>query len=326
MPNVPDLRPCLLERKLLSKVWGGRALEQVLGIALPGQDNIGESWELYDRPDGSSRLRGSDTTLRQWMQQHARALLGNRGRPGFGGYFPLLIKYVDAHAGLSVQVHPDDAQAACEHDGGKNEAWVVMHAGPRARIIHGCKPEVTHAQLASAAAGPAVEQLLCSFRPEVGDCIHVPAGTVHALGPDVVVFEVQQNSDVTYRLYDWGREREVHRDKALAVARVDAVAAGRPSVPPRPLPGGGELLLAAPHFRLRRLTFDRRCTLSTQDAFAVFNVVAGRGMLGWHSGGADAPLLLQRGDCALVPACIPEVFLSPIGTMQVLVSDPGMVP
>lgn len=321
---MPALQPCLLERKILPKPWGGRALSTVLGIALPPDETVGETWELYDRPDGSSRIRGSDATLHQLMQRSARELLG-RAKPGQGGCFPLLLKYLDAREALSVQVHPDDEGARSESDGGKCEAWVVLGAGPAARIIRGVKPGVSKPQLAEVARSGGIAELLLSFAPSVGDCIYVPAGTVHAIGPDVVVFEVQQNSDVTFRLYDWGRQREVHIDKALAVAHLDVGAGDRPVVAPRPLPQG-ELLVSTPHFRLRRLhVVEQRAVLATEGAFLVINVVAGRGMLGWHSGGSDAPLLLQTGDCALVPACVDQVFLSPIGRLQVLLTDPGEV-
>jgi mannose-6-phosphate isomerase len=202
---------------------------------------------------------------------------------------------------------------------------VVLGAGPKARIIRGIKPGVSKPQLAELSKTGAVAELLLSFQPNVGDCVYVPAGTVHAIGPDVVVFEVQQNSDVTYRLYDWGRQREVHVDKALAVAHLDTALGERPVVTPRALPQG-ELLVSTPHFRLRRLqVVEQRVALATEGAFAVINVIAGRGVLGWHSGGQDAPLFLQTGDCALVPACIDQVFLSPIGRLQVLISDPGEV-
>lgn len=323
---MPALQPCLLERKILPKPWGGRALSTVLGIELPADIAVGETWELYDRPDGSSRIRGSDATLQQLMQRDARGLLG-RARPGRGGCFPLLLKYLDAREALSVQVHPDDEGARPERDGGKSEAWVVLGAGPAARIIRGVKPGVSKPQLAEVARTGAsgIAELLLSFAPSVGDCIYVPAGTVHAIGPDVVVFEVQQNSDVTYRLYDWGRQREVHVDKALAVAHLDAGGSDRSVVTPRPL-AQGELLVSTPHFRLRRLhVVEQRAVVATEGAFLVINVVGGRGMLGWHSGGSDAPLFMQTGDCALVPACVEQVFLSPIGRLQVLLTDPGEV-
>jgi mannose-6-phosphate isomerase len=319
---MPVLKPCLLDRRILPKIWGGDALQRLYGITATGSEAIGETWELYDRPDGSSQLRGSSTTLRQWMQQDARALLGAGVEPGFGGRFPLLLKYIDARDGLSLQVHPDDAQAAKAGDGGKSEAWVVLHAGPKARIVRGCKPGVDRAQFARVAATPEVEALVAAYTPQVGDCIHIPPGTVHAVGPDVVVFEVQQNSDITWRINDWGRGRELHLEQALAAARIDA--SGPPTVAPRPLPDGGELVVQVPQFRVRRYRLRDRRVLPTNGTFVAVSAIEGRGVLGWHSGGEDPPLYLQPGDTALVPACVAEIFLSPIGALQVLLSDPGV--
>ncbi len=321
---TPPFKPCLLERKILPKVWGGRALERVLKLELPAGEAVGETWELYDRPDGSSRIRGSDRTVRDLLRQDARALLGASVRPGHGGSFPLMIKYIDARQALSVQVHPDDAQAKAQNDSGKTEAWIVLDAGPEARIIRGVRPGVTMEQFRAVAHTQAVEGLLWAFRPEVGDCIHVPAGTVHAIGPDVVVFEVQQNSDITYRLYDWGRPREVHVQQALSVTALGAGGGGeRPVVPPKALRAGEEQVIAEAQFRVRRLSLTQQASLRTGGRFGVLSVVAGHGMLGWHSGGEDAPLPLRPGDTALVPACMEQVFVSPIGELRCLWTDPG---
>ncbi|GAB4144347.1 MAG: class I mannose-6-phosphate isomerase [Planctomycetota bacterium] len=312
------LVPRILQRRLLPKPWGGRSLERVLGIALPAGERIGESWELWDRPEGSSSLLGTEQTLKGWMESGRDDLLG-RARPGHGGRFPLLLKYIDAAEALSVQVHPGDAAAREEGDGGKEEAWVVLAAGPRARIVLGCREGVAKEQLREALARGAVEDLLHSFRPEPGQCIHVPPGTLHAIGPDVVLFEVQQNSDLTYRLHDWGRDRELHVEKALA-----ALAESRGAVRgPSGGRGDSETLLQTESFRIRRFGVSDRATVRTEGAFLTVNVLSGRGIMGWRSKGADRPLPLSGGDCVLVPACAEEVFLSAIGGLEVLVCDPG---
>lgn len=321
----PSLKPMLFDRKLLPKVWGGRALESVMGMRLPVGESIGETWELFDRPDGSSVVRGGTTTLADLMHSDREALLGRGVAAGHGGRFPLLLKFIDARDALSVQVHPDDEQARAEKDGGKDEAWLVLHSGPTARIIRGFRPGVQREQFAAVAHTQAVEQLLWAFRPEPGDCVHVPPGTVHAIGPDVVVFEVQQNSDVTYRLYDWGRSREVHVQKAIAVTSMEPrpVRADRPVTSARCLDDGGVELVATPSFRLRRYALQRPFTLPTDGTFATITVLAGRGMLGWRSGGDDAPIHLAPGDTVLVPGCLEGVFLSPIGRLDLAVAGPG---
>jgi mannose-6-phosphate isomerase len=320
------LTPFLLDRKFLPKVWGGRALESVFPMQLPPAEMVGETWELYDRPDGSSRIRGTDRTLADLMREAPVELLGQGVAAGHGGRFPLLLKFIDAREALSVQVHPDEARARAEGDGGKDEAWVVLRAGPRARIIRGLRPGVERAEFEAKAHTPEVEKLLWMFTPKAGDCVHLPPGTVHALGPDVVVFELQQNSDLTYRLYDWGRPREVHVQKALAVTRHETVqvgAADRAVTSPAALADGGVQLVATESYRLRRYAWRTPHTLATNSRFAAVTVVGGSGTLVWPSATAVQPLSLVAGDTVLVPAVVEHVVLSPIGRLDVLVSDPG---
>ena len=318
-----DLQPYLLERKVLAKVWGGRSLQTVLGLPLGGQAAIGETWEVFDRPDGSSVLRGTSATLADLMREHQRDLLGRGVEAGHEGRFPLLVKYIDAADRLSVQVHPSDEQARAENDAGKTEAWVVLHAGPRARIVRGLRPGVTRADFEAVAAGPEVENLLMHFEPKAGDTVFVPCGTVHAIGPDVVLYEIQQNSDITYRLYDWGRPRETHLAKALTAMRYDHPPAT--TVAPEQIPGGGEWLVRCDLFAVRRFDLKSNCVLGTEGSFKILSVVRGSGTLGWRSGGRQMPLVLRPGDTVLVPAITGSVYLSPVGELSILWSDAGNV-
>lgn len=314
------LTPFLLERRLLPKVWGGRALQDVLQVPLPDGEKIGESWELFDRPDGSSTLRGSDVTLAELVRKDPDALVG-RGVPlGHDGSFPLMLKFLDAHDGLSLQVHPDDAQA--RGDGGKNECCVILDAAANARIVHGVKPGVTRDELIAKLDSPEVEELLYSFRPEVGDLVHIPPGTPHGIGPGVVAFEVQQNSDLTYRFYDWGRGRDVHVEDARAVVTLDAHDE-RPVRRSTALADGGDLLLATPHFVLRRYDGARATRLATDGGYLTITVVGGAGRLRWRDGAADACLDLAIGDTAVVPACVAEVTMEPDGRLDAMVCTPG---
>lgn len=322
---MPELKPCILERKILPKVWGGRALESVLGISLPEGLSVGETWEVYDRPEESSRVQGSDLTLRDMMEASSDQLLGRGVNPGPGGYFPALIKFIDASEALSVQVHPGQEQAREDGDNGKNEAWVVLGAGKDARIIRGLNPGVTEDKFTAAVRDGDVADLLWAFKPEVGDVVEIPAGTVHSLGPDVVVFEIQQNSELTYRIYDWGRPREIHIDKALRAISIDSTAAtlDKPTTAPEPIGEGASWLLRGEFFRVRRFVLSGTATLGTEGSFKILSVLKGGGTLGWRSGGKDLPLRLQSGDTVLVPACVDAIFLSSIGELSVLWSDGG---
>lgn len=318
---MATLKPFLVERMVQPKIWGGRQLRDLYGIGEDLDEPIGESWELFDRPEGSSPLRGGGT-LRELMAADPAGLLGRGVAPGHGDRFPLLLKFLDAEQPLSVQVHPDDRQAVAHGDGGKTEAWIVLRAGAGARIVRGFRPGVTREQFVAAARAAAVEDLLHSFAPRVGDCVAVPAGTVHAIKGSLTIFEVQQNSDTTFRLYDWGRGRELHVERAIEVARVEDGSLA-PVARPRPLPDGGTLLLETPYFRLRRYALEQRVTLTTGGRFAVATAIRGQGVVGWHSGGDDPPLRLRPGDSVLVPAVVPGVFVSPIGGLELVVTDPG---
>jgi mannose-6-phosphate isomerase len=224
MPPTP-LYPLRFEPIFKPAIWGGRRLADMFPGA-PAEGPIGEAWVLSDQGDNVSvvadgPLKG--TSLRELMRDRREELLG----PSLVHHetFPLLLKFIDARESLSVQVHPDDELArtlACVSRG-KTEAWVVIHAEPGSRIYAGLKEGVNRETLERAVADGAVADCLHSFPPTVGDCVYLPAGTVHALGAGVTIFEVQQTSDTTYRLFDWnrvdaktGKARDLHIENALA--------------------------------------------------------------------------------------------------------------
>lgn len=233
-------------------VWGGRRLEAVLGRRLPPDTDIGESWDLVDLPGESSVVapgpfagRWTGARLSDLVRTRTDAVLG-AARPGPDGGFPLLVKLIDAHRMLSVQVHPDASTAAAQGGGArpKDETWFVLHAAAEARLFAGLRPGVGPAELrralaqaSASGAGPddqgAAELigLLERHRPRPGDVLLIEAGTVHCLGADVILVEVQQPSDTTWRLHDWGRGRPLHVEQAISAIHWD-----RP--PPRPAPGG----------------------------------------------------------------------------------------
>ena len=318
---MTPLVPCLLQRKIVPKVWGGCALSRQFDFDLPLDRRTGETWEVYDRPGESIPLRDGTGTLAELMAHDREGLLGRGVATAAGGRFPLAVKFVDAAQELSVQVHPGDEQAAAEGDSGKAEAWVVVSVGERACVRRGFRAGVTPEQFAATASTAEVLDLLETFSPAAGDSVHLPAGTVHALGPDVLVYEVQQNSDITYRLYDWGRPRETHLEQGLRAARFDR--APETTTTPESIGRGAEWLVKDEHFRLRRFPVDTPCTLGTEGSFKLMTVLRGRGTLGWRSAGRDEPLAFAAGDTILVPAAIGSVFMSPVGEVELLLVDPG---
>ena len=221
--------------RFVPKIWGGRKIQTLLGKALPVDQPIGESWELYDFPPGvvdnstgwvsalvaNGPLAGQ--TLHQLVEQHGAALLGDVAPVGPHKQFPILIKFLDAREDLSVQVHPD-RDYANTHPGChlKTEAWYVLDAEPGSRIYRGIKAGVTREQMAAALEQGTVEQLLVSIPAKAGQCHFLPSGTVHALGAGMLVAEVQTPSDTTFRLYDFnrvdpstGKTRGLHVEQAL---------------------------------------------------------------------------------------------------------------
>lgn len=220
--------PMLTQPALKVKVWGGRRLETMLGKALPDGAPYGESWEIHDSAViANGALAGQ--TLGEAAKAHPAALLGEKHDPKGG--VPLLAKFLDANDWLSVQVHPNDAQAK-QLEGeprGKTEAWYVLHAEPGAKLVTGVYPGTSSAEMARAIRENTLEKLLVYQEVEAGDALFMRANTIHALGPGILIYEIQQSSDLTYRLYDWGRvdldgkPRALHIDKGVLVADTEAL-------------------------------------------------------------------------------------------------------
>lgn len=224
------LYPLKFEPIYMPKVWGGRTLNSVLGRQLPGDEPIGESWELADLAGTSAGGGGgaaarsiiangplAGQTLHALIQQFGSELMGNLQTTDVGG-FPLLVKYLDANDNLSVQVHPSPAYAETHADAHlKSECWYVINARPGAKIYRGLQPGVDRDQFAKAIENNTVESLMIAESVSVGDMFYLPSGTCHALGAGILCAEVQTPSDTTYRVYDWGRTgRELHIEQALA--------------------------------------------------------------------------------------------------------------
>ncbi len=238
--------------------------------------------------------------------------------------FPLLLKFLDAHEMLSVQVHPSDAHPDLLPAGetGKTEAWVVLEAGTQSRICAGLKPGTTEAGLRRALANGGVASRLASFTPKPGDSIFIPAGTVHSLGDDVMVFEVQQNSDVTFRLFDWGhvdaktgKPRALQVDQALACIDF-AKCAGGLVVPvvEAATPVCRQKLFDCDHFRLWRMRGEAPFTVGAVGMPRVLVCIEGEGEVE-HQGATYA---IGKGDVFLLPAVLGECTFQPRGTVNVL--------
>lgn len=313
------------------KVWGDRRLERLMGRSLPAGLSIGESWEIADHPHGMSVVANGlerGTPLRELIARDPVHLLGTRVVARNARVFPLLVKYIDAGEELSVQVHPNDAYAAT-HEGelGKTEMWYVLHADPGAELIVGLEPDVTRESFQQALQAGDPGRLLHRLPVKTGDSVFIPAGRIHAILPGLLLLEIQQNSDTTYRLYDWGRVGLDGKPRALHVEQAMAVAdwtdyAPTPQTERVELEGTNRrtLLAACEYFVVEKYDLASERIFTTDGgSFAILNCLAGEGVLTW-SGGEET---LCFGDSILVPAAITDFALHPNGEASFALS---MVP
>jgi mannose-6-phosphate isomerase len=308
MNQIP-LYPLRFDPIYQYRLWGGRRLADLLSAPLPGDGPIGEAWVLSDRDDHQSQvangpLKGQTITL---LMEQFRAQLMGKFAPRFHR-FPLLLKFLDAREMLSVQVHPSDAYPDLIPAGetGKTEAWVVIEAEKGSRIYAGLKPGTTADGLRHAIASAAIADCMVGIVPKPGDAVFIPAGTVHTLGGDVVVFEVQQNSDVTFRLYYWGhidakigKPRPLQVDQAFAC--IDFEGSDFGLVAPRvetTIPVERERLFDCEPFRLWRLLGQAPFPVGTTGEPRVLVCIAGSGQVE-HG---NTPYAVGKGDVWLLPA------------------------
>ncbi|MFN0008740.1 MAG: type I phosphomannose isomerase catalytic subunit [Planctomycetota bacterium] len=323
--------PLLFERQFLEKVWGGRALEGALGIALPPGMRVGETWEISDRanrPSVVARGRFKGRTLRELMDTYGDAILG-RAAPAADGSFPLLVKYLDATQNLSVQVHPHRslAHTLLPGESPKTECWYVVASQPGGGIWHGLRKGVEADKLASVVSGPTITSMLSWHRAEPGQFYFVPGGTVHAIGAGVTLVEIQEPSDTTYRLYDWdrdgldGRPRDTNVEQALRSIRQPRDLRR----PRRPYRRG----IAKPddvnkrgtcadcdEFGVDLLELETALEVERLGVAVVYVVVQGAGRLLAPDGSPGFDL--QLGDAWLVPASLERYRLEPKGSLRVL--------
>ena len=311
-----DIYPLLFGPIQLEKLWGGSHLAELLGKGAPPDARIGESWELSDYPGLETSVENgplAGTSIRELVETRTAEIVGDATILQ-DGRFPLLVKYLDAKETLSVQVHPGDPYAA-EHEGGfgKKEAWYIIHVEPEAKLIRGVHTGVTRESFAKAIEKGELDVDLHAFVPKPGDVVMIPWGTVHAIGAGIVLAEIQQTSDVTYRVYDWNRvddhgdSRELHVEKALDVTEYEE---------PKTDTVKRKLLEDGPSKRYEGVRCDKfvieilELAGTVGDApppnrFAILNVVAGECVLESE----DTELALPIGSTVLIPAALPPYKL-----------------
>jgi mannose-6-phosphate isomerase len=323
--DYAQLYPLRFEPIYQYRLWGGRRLSGLLSEPLPGDGPIGEAWVLSDRTDFQSLVANGPLkgqTVGQVMERFRGQVMGRLSSRFHR--LPLLLKFLDAHEMLSVQVHPSDdsSELIPAGDTAKTEAWVVIEAEKRSQIYAGLKSGTTAGILRESLLDGTIAEHLESISPKAGDAVFIPAGTVHTLGNDVVVFEVQQNSDVTFRLYDWGHIdtetkelRPLQVEQAFACIKFGASDSGM--VTPHLVatsPARREKLFDCPAFLLWRVLGQEPFTVGATEEPRVLVCIEGSGQI-MHDG---APYTVGKGDVWLLPAEAGECAFQPSGEVTLL--------
>jgi len=315
-----NLYPLLMLPAFDPRPWGALDLSPIY----PNhkfEEKIGEAWLSGDACKvANGPLKGR--TLAQLSEQHQRALVGDAARDP--KRFPLLLKFLFPHEKLSVQVHPDDAQALrVGQPWGKTECWYIAHAKPGAQIALGLKPGITAPQLEEAIHQMRAEEVLNWVSVYSGDMIYVAGGTVHTLGPGSVVVETQQQSDTTYRLYDYGRPRELHLKDGMAAVKEKVNSGKVVHRAPQDMNGSKNRhapLVSAPYFVVDMFEAKDLLQLSTRDdsgktSVQILVAVEGCGVI--EAPGMD-PVTLAKGDAVIVPACTGSFAVRPQWSLEFL--------
>jgi mannose-6-phosphate isomerase len=298
-PSLPLDQPLRFQPFFRGTAWGGRAIARFLGKNLPADTLVGESWEISDHPVHPSILATGPlfgATLSQLMARHKGELLGPAAP--HHARFPWLVKLLDVHDRLSVQVHPDAVavRKLLPGEGAKSEAWLVLDAQPGSLIYAGLRPGIDAAGLRAALERGTVVDCLHPFAPRPGDLVYLPAGTVHAVGGGVLMAEIQETSDATFRLYDWDRGRGTGQARPLhiepALASIDW--AQGPIAP--------TAQVRCPHFAIDRVRHDSAFTLGGAGRLQTLIVAEGQGRF-------DNGEFVMAGDAWVLPAQMPAIAL-----------------
>ncbi len=302
---MPELYPLQFTPILKQYVWGGRKLGALLNKPIGDANDYAESWEIVDRQVEKSQVASGLLKGKTLAEVIAASPNDFYGADVPSGSFPLLFKFLDAQRNLSVQVHPNDEQGKLlpKPDLGKTEAWVVMQADPGAKLFAGLKRGFDRHAFERELNRGTVELCLHAFEPQVGDCIFIPAGTIHALGAGLVIAEIQQNSDTTFRVFDWnrlgpdGKSRPLHVAESMATIDFDRgpVLPVTPTSTTRPF---AERLVTCEKFVLERLRINEPVQLATDDKMHLIALLEGSFSFSGDGGAGEIP----AGQVSLLPA------------------------
>ncbi len=324
---MEKLYPLKFENIFKTVVWGGEKIAPFKGVETD-QHNIGESWELSGVKGNESvvaegALKGRN--IAELAELYKGQLLGEKVYAATGAEFPLLIKFIDARDDLSIQVHPDDALAAERHNGskGKTEMWYVVQADSHAHLMSGLTAEITPEEYAAKVEDNTITDVLHDYNVAEGDVFFLPAGRIHSIGSGCFIAEIQQTSDITYRIYDFGRvgldgqPRQLHTEESKAAIDYSVLPDYKTEYPD--VKNVENEIVACEYFKTSLYDIDSPVTkdMSGLDSFMIVICVGGQGLLKDNEGNE---ISLRQGETVLLPASTKEFTLVPVTALKVLTS------
>ena len=324
------LYPFKFRAQLFHKIWGGQTIARWYDHVPSDYENVGEAWVMSDVEKYPTEvINGSHEgdTLQDLLEVYMDELVGEKVYDVFGNHFPLLLKFIDATDDLSIQVHPDDDYALENEESlGKTEMWYVLPSQGEASIYLGWNQQMTPSLIHAAISDGSLARYLRDYRVRAGDVAYIPAGTVHAMRRDTIVAEIQENSDITYRLYDYnrvgndGKMRPLKLDKALEV--MDFAPDNKASLlHPEPLLNGAVNLQKTPFFTSNLLTLNRAVQrdYAPLDSFVAYMCVEGAcAVKALDVESDDSAVMLRVGEAVLIPAILNDIIIEPQGQCQLL--------
>lgn len=322
----PYLYPLSFRPIFKEKIWGGEKIRTVLGKDFSPLSNCGETWELSGVQGNVSQVENGPLAgklLSELIERYQEDLLGTRVWETYGSEFPLLVKFIDANQDLSIQVHPDDTLAEARHQSkGKTEMWYIFQADDQASLIAGFNQEVDRDTYQKYFEQGKLMDILNREQVEAGDVFFLPAGRVHTIGKGLLLAEIQQTSDITYRIYDFdrvdadGNKRELHVEQALDAIDYAFYDEYKTSYPTKA--NESVELVQSPYFSTYRLEATKTIfrDYTHLDSFVILVCVGGEAQ-GWVEG-TGQPFKMKLGDVYLIPAVLPGFRLQPKGSCTLL--------
>lgn len=321
---MAELYPLKFETVLKEKVWGGNALVNKFNKKPETSSLIGESWEISAVADNQSVISNgflAGNNIEEIIEVYMGDITGDSIYEKFGNEFPLLIKFIEARQDLSIQVHPGNKLAKLRHNAyGKTEMWYILESEKNAKIFTGFKDGVTKEQYLKSVADGTIIDLMNVETAEAGDAFFTPAGRVHAIGAGIVLIEIQQTSDITYRIFDWNRQgtgkekRELHTD--LALDAIDFNAREKSKIRKETKLNKEENLASCEFFNTNLIHFNSPINKDYffNDSFVVYICIEGEFLIRWE----EESEKVTKGETVLLPASIKEVTLDPVGEAKLL--------